>query len=269
MVDFDLELTDSDVASFLLQIHVEKNKPSPIFLQQIIAGVVEHVPFQNITMLTGPRQRPSKSWIKEEMLNGLGGLCTVRNPFLYCLLKCLGFEVRFVSSTILEPDDHISLVVSINEEEWWVDVGNGYPYFSPIRLGDESPQSNWFFQYRLVSRGARYEVQHALPGEEWSLNHHFSPAAVDFSVFDHMHEMHYKQPGWGPFLTGIRVNRFWPEGGAILKDHRATSPTGMEELDEPQQIHSWLKQWFGPNFWNQIDLNLAYKRWKNPSQVVK
>ena len=45
MVDFDLELTDSDVASFLLQIHVEKNKPSPIFLQQIIAGVVEHVPF--------------------------------------------------------------------------------------------------------------------------------------------------------------------------------------------------------------------------------
>ena len=44
MVDFDLELTDSDVASFLLQIHVEKNKPSPIFLQQIIAGVVEHVP---------------------------------------------------------------------------------------------------------------------------------------------------------------------------------------------------------------------------------
>jgi hypothetical protein len=43
----------------------------------------------------------------------------------------------------------------------------------------------------------------------------------------------------------------------------------MEELDEPQQIHSWLKQWFGPNFWNQIDLNLAYKRWKNPSQVVK
>ena len=105
MVDFDLELTDSDVASFLLQIHVEKNKPSPILLQQIIAGVVEHVPFQNITMLTGPRQRPSKSWIKQEMLNGLGGLCTVRNPFLYCLLKCLGFEVRFVSSTILEPDD--------------------------------------------------------------------------------------------------------------------------------------------------------------------
>ena len=138
MVDFDLELTDSEVASFLQQIHVERDIPSAILLEQVVAGVVEHVPFQNITMLTGPRQRPSKSWIKKEMLNGLGGLCTVRNPFLYCLLKSLGFEVRFVSSTILEPDCHISLVVTIGEEEWWVDVGNGYPYFSPIRLGDES-----------------------------------------------------------------------------------------------------------------------------------
>ena len=269
MVDFDLELTDSDVTSFLRQIQVEKGQPSPLFLEQIVAGIVEHVPFQNITMLTGPRQRPSNGWIKKEMLNGLGGLCTARNPFLYCFLKCLGFEVRFVSSTILEPDCHISLVVSINEEEWWVDVGNGYPYFSPIRLGDESPQSNWFFQYRLVPKGTRYEVQHALSRDEWSVNHHFSPVGVDFSVFDYMHEMHYKQPGWGPFLTGIRVNRFWSDGGAILKDHRATSPAGKEELLQPDQIHSWLKQWFGPNFWNHIDVKLAYKRWKNPSQVVK
>lgn len=269
MVDFDLELTDSEVASFLQQIHVEQNQPSALFLEQIIAGIVEHVPFQNITMLTGPRQRPSNSWIKREMLNGLGGLCTVRNPFLYCLLKCLGFEVRFVSSTILEPDCHISLVVTIGEEEWWVDVGNGYPYFSPIRLGDESPKSNWFFQYRLVPNEDRYEVQHAFAEEEWAVNHHFSPKGVDFSVFDYMHEMHYTQPGWGPFLTGLRVNRFWAEGGAILKDHRATSPSGKEELVELDKIYSWLKQWFSPSFWDNIDLNLAYKRWKNPAQVIK
>ena len=87
MVDFDLKLTDSDIISFLRQIQVEKGQPSPLFLEQIVAGIVEHVPFQNITMLTGPRQRPSNGWIKKEMLNGLGGLCTVRNPFLYCLLK--------------------------------------------------------------------------------------------------------------------------------------------------------------------------------------
>ena len=268
MVDFELELSDKDMARFLEQIHVEKRTVGSQFLKEIVSGVVEHIPFQNITMLTGPRHRPSADWIKREMLSGLGGLCTVRNPFLYAFLKNLGFKVRFVSSTILEPDCHISLIVSLNDGEWWVDVGNGYPYFSPIRLGDESPQSNWFFRYRLVQKGPRYEVQHAFSGDEWSTNHHFSTIGVDFSVFDHMHEMHYQEPGWGPFLTGIRVNRFWSDGGAILKDHRATSPDGLEVLSEPEQIQSWLEQWFGPTFWNHIDVNLAYKRWKETAKVV-
>ena len=33
----------------------------------------------------------------------------------------------------------------------------------------------------------------------------------------------------------------------------------MEELVEPDKIYSWLKQWFSPSFWDNIDLNLAYK----------
>jgi hypothetical protein len=84
-----------------------------------------------------------------------------------------------------------------------------------------------------------------------------------------MHEMHYKHPGWGPFLTGLRVNRFWSDGGVVLKDHRATSPTGVEMLDGAPQILSWLKQWFEPNFWNHIDVNLACKRWKNALEAIQ
>ena len=105
--------------------------------------------------------------------------------FLYSLLKGLGFDVRFVSSTILEPDCHISLIVTVGDGEWWVDVGNGYPYFTPIRLGDETPQSNWFFQYRLVQNGPRFEVQHAFSGADWTVNHHFSPDGVNFCFRPH------------------------------------------------------------------------------------
>ena len=269
MAEFNLELAESEIDDFLGQIQVVKAEPSSTFLAEIVSGIVEHVPFQNITMLTGPRCRPSEEWIKREMLSGLGGLCTARNPFLHSLLRGLGFDVRFVSSTILEPDCHISLMVTVGDEEWWVDVGNGYPYFTPIRLGDETPQSNWFFQYRLVWNGLRYEVQHTFNELDWTVNHHFSPDGVDFSVFDHMHEMHYKQPGWGPFLTGLRVNRFWSDGGAVLKDHQATSPSGAESLTEPSELLAWLKHWFEPTFWNRIDLDLAWKRWKNPLEVMQ
>ena len=155
MVEFTLRLTDDEVSSFLQQIRVERATPSVEFLTNIVSGVTEYVPFQNITMLTGPNHRPSNEWIKREMLDGLGGLCTVRNPFLFALLKALDFEVRFVSSTMLEPDCHISLVVCIEARDWWVDVGNGYPYFSPIMLGDETPKQNWFLSYRLVLNESR------------------------------------------------------------------------------------------------------------------
>ena len=33
-------------------------------------------------MLTGPNHRPSNEWIKREMLDGLGGLCTVKILFV-------------------------------------------------------------------------------------------------------------------------------------------------------------------------------------------
>ena len=64
MVDFELELTDKDMTRFLEQIHVVKRSADSQFLKEIVSGIVEHIPFQNITMLTGPRHRPSTDWIK-------------------------------------------------------------------------------------------------------------------------------------------------------------------------------------------------------------
>ena len=72
MAEFNLKLLDSEIDDFLGQIHVVKAEPSSTFLAEIVSGIVEHVPFQNITMLTGPRHRPSEEWIKREMLSGLG-----------------------------------------------------------------------------------------------------------------------------------------------------------------------------------------------------
>jgi len=261
MAEFDLSLSRNEVASFLEQIQVPMSAPSVEFLTHIVVGINEYLPFQNITMLTGPRHRPSNDWIKREMLDGLGGLCTVRNPFLFALLQELGFDVRFVSSSMNEEDCHISLVVELGGEEWWVDVGNGYPYLSPIQLGDEGPKQNWFLSYRLVKQGSRYEVQHLTSGNQWKVNHHFSSEGVDFSIFDRMHQLHYTQPGWGPFLTGLRVNRFWSDGGAILKDNQASSPKGEVTIEGPEELSSWLEEWFNPRFYEAIDVHAAFAQW--------
>ena len=150
-------------------------------------------------MLTNEWIRPTNKLIKHDMLSGLGGLCTVRNPFLHEFLKCLGYKVRFASSTMIEPDCHITLIVELDGNDWWVDVGNGYPYMEPIMLGDQKEKSNWFMKYKLVQKSGRYHVYHKINNGDWELNHHFSAKGVDFSAFDRMHHLHYSVPGWGPF----------------------------------------------------------------------
>tara|TARA_B110000444_G_C18576271_1_gene471838 strand:- start:95 stop:601 length:507 start_codon:yes stop_codon:yes gene_type:complete len=160
-----------------------------------------------------------------------------------------------------EPDCHISLIVKIDNEDWWVDVGNGYPYFEPVKLGDESVHSNWFLSYRVVRKADRWEVQHH-SSSGWVVNHFFTDDGVEYSRFDRMHELHYTVPGWGPFLIGLRVNRFWNNGGAVLRDTKATSPDGEEILETPLQLKKWLKSWFSPAFFENINVDEAFNAWK-------
>lgn len=263
MTDLCIEFTDEEVSDFLNRIEVTHSSLNHEFLSCIVSGIIEHIPFQNVTMLTNEWKRPSNDMIKNDMINGIGGLCTVRNPFLHQFLLNLGFDVNFVSSTILEPDCHISLIVKIDNEEWWVDVGNGFPYLEPVRLGDTTTKENWFMSYKLSFENGRYHVWHKLNGKDWNINHHFSPSFVEFSVFDRMHELHYSVPGWGPFLTGLRINRFWENGAAVVRNDTIFSKNGFSFVTGTTSLRNWLNLWFKkPGFLDSIDLEEADKIWR-------
>lgn len=259
MHEFDLSLSTLEVTSFLKRINLVRSEPSLEFLRDIVGNIFSQLPFQNLSMLSDENVRPPMVKIKNDMLSGLGGLCTVRNPFLFALLNSLGFEVSFVSSTMIEPDCHISLVVNL-DGYYWVDIGNGYPYFEPIKLGDVTEVHNWFFSYRLTEKDGVYSVQHYSKSQkEWVENHSFKNIPVPYSRFDRMHDLHYRVPGWGPFLTGIRVNRYWKNGGVILRDFLATDPDGQAQLKTKKELLEWLQKWFEPDFIDQIDLSSALK----------
>ena len=78
-----------------------------------------------------------------------------------------------------------------------------------------------------------------------------------------MHQMHYSLPGWGPFLTGLRVNRWSKDGGILLRDHRASSPDGDALLDNPLEIIDWITNWFPKSgFIESVDVHNAWRIWK-------
>ena len=160
-----MRLTASQVRAFMEYLGLNPEYlPTIENLRKIVQNFLEIVPFQNLTMLIGPMRRPTWDEICEEMLSGNGGLCTTRNPFLKVLLSHLGYTTTFVSASMEKPDCHIGILVRLNDVDYWVDVGNGYPYVEPYPLGSESVVSHPFFDYQVIELEGVWQVQHRFHG---------------------------------------------------------------------------------------------------------
>ena len=243
--EVDLMLNSSQVAKFMQKLGLSLGgEPTLDRLTIIVQRFLEHVPFQNLTMLIGPRRRPTWKEICGEMLSGNGGLCTIRNPFLKVLLSQQGFEASFVSASMEKPDCHIGILVKLNDVDYWVDVGNGYPYVEPYPLGSQTVVSHPFFDYRVIEKGGVWRVEHRFDNDSWRVNQSFVKRAVPYRFFDEMHEHHYQEIGWGPFLTGLRVNRWTAEGGFILRDKLATSLGVQINIKSAEDLGRWIDQTF-------------------------
>ena len=233
-------LDEQEVDQYLGLIGVSRKLPSVEFLTEIIGCTLEYVPFQNLTMLDSDRTVPAIDDIKRLMLSGIGGICTIRNPFIHQLLRKLGFDAKLVASTIMNPDCHITIIVEIEGELWWCDPGNGFPYFSIIRLGDETTKSHPFLDYRLTETDGTWSLEHKNSDGNWFTNYFFKLDFVDFDYFDSMYLRHYTDPSFGPFLTGLRFNKWTDESGVILRDSRATALKETVRLGSASEFENWV-----------------------------
>jgi len=256
----EMVLTTNQIDDFLESIDVQLGEDKLTNLQKIVSKFMEHVPFQNLTMLIGPRRRPNWNEICEDLISGIGGLCTARNPFLKVLLEKLGFDVYFVSSSMIKPDCHICLVVTIDSSKYWVDVGNGYPYNIPYKLGSEEVIEHRFMNYRIVKRRDKWFVEHKFENsEQWKVNQTFSDQKVPYSFFDTMHNLHYTVENYGPFLKGLRANRWWKNGGILLRDNLVTDLESEHKINDLQEFKKWIKELFPSSPIN--DNKITEKAW--------
>jgi N-hydroxyarylamine O-acetyltransferase len=120
-----------------------------------------HVPFENLDI---------QNHIKIDLNNLFdkivrrkrGGFCYELNGLFYQLLKEIGFSVTIVSARvyarvtkIYSPEfDHMTLMVSIAEVYYLVDVGFGEFSLSPIttETGDETTDSRGIFKIELSAK---------------------------------------------------------------------------------------------------------------------
>lgn len=60
-------------------------------LNKLIVSILARVPFHNLTLLTRERRPPTMSEIKNDMMSGIGGPCSVVNSFFAVLLDRAGY----------------------------------------------------------------------------------------------------------------------------------------------------------------------------------
>lgn len=225
-------LTREGAEAFVERLGVPFTQPDFPTLRALVRAYLGRLPFQNLCMLARPGRSPTVPEILDDMRRGRGGPCNVMNPFLAALLARLGYDVALVAGSMQQPDCHIALEVRLEDRACWLDAGNGHPYLDPVPLGDEAPRAHAGLTYRLAARsGGAFAVEHLFPdATAWKTSYTFTPVPRPLRFFAGMIEQHHREPGFGPFLTGLRLIRF--PGGALTVIRDDVLITGHEVIQK-------------------------------------
>jgi len=105
-----------------------------------------------------------------------GGYCFEQNGLVLGILEQIGFEVRPLSGRvridlpreITPPRTHLFVLVTLDGEEWFFDVGvGGMSLTSPIRFRLDEEQATLHETRRIVHHDGRYFHQ-AWMGKDWA-----------------------------------------------------------------------------------------------------
>lgn len=229
--DLSALLSRDEAQRFADRLGVGCPRPDLAALRALLGAYLGRLPFQNVSMLARYGRPPTLAEIQDDMRAGRGGPCNVMNPFLAALLARLGYDVALLSGSMQQPDCHIALSVTIDGRSFWIDAGNGHPYLEPVAFGDEAPRAHAGLTFRLTTQDNDvYAVEHLFPdAAAWKTSYTLTLTPRPLRFFAAMIEQHHRAPGFGPFLTGLRLIRF-PDGAltAIRDDVLMTGRASRE-----------------------------------------
>jgi N-hydroxyarylamine O-acetyltransferase len=140
-------------------ISPQTGPPTVELLAALQLAHIIHVPFENLHVFHARGVRTDLDWSYPKIVEQRrGGWCFELNGCFGALLGDVGFDVDYISCRVWgEADgwgpalDHLGLVVHLDGERWFVDVGFGDNCLVPLPLLDG--------EYPAVPRRARVEVE--------------------------------------------------------------------------------------------------------------
>ena len=96
------------------------------------------VPFENVSKLYYKKHHNHQGLPNLEFfLDGIerfhfGGTCYSNNYCFYQLLVNLGYQIKLCGADMFNPDVHLVSVVTVEQQEYLVDVGYAAPFLTPL-----------------------------------------------------------------------------------------------------------------------------------------
>lgn len=139
----------------------EPAAPTLAWLREIQHAHLDVLPFDNLAIMLGrPDPSDPATTLARLAAGGNAGYCFHHNGALELVLRAFGYQVERHPGEVLHGDsaptgapNHLALVVTIEGQRWWTEVGYGDGPRDPLLLADgEVVQGP--FRYRLDGVGA-------------------------------------------------------------------------------------------------------------------
>ncbi|TDF97084.1 arylamine N-acetyltransferase [Paenibacillus piri] len=161
-------MDNSVIQRYLMCLDTEHRPPTMDYLRNLIKLHLRRFPFENLSKFhyylhqgkTGLDWLPDIETYLDHFVNkGMGGNCYILNVHFGSLLRGLGFQTNFVRAT--GGNTHLGLMVTVDGQSYYVDVGYGAPLFDPLYL-EEQP--------RFTRFGEEVEISRLLPDNHYMID---------------------------------------------------------------------------------------------------
>lgn len=130
MIDLEKMIED-----YLGYLKIDKEPPTLNYLQRLIQNHLSRIPYETFSKFHYFRENSSyvpslKIFVANLLDKGWGGTCYTLNMNFSRLLSLLGFDCSLVR---VNPG-HLAIMVTIENNRFYVDVGYGSPIMKPVEL---------------------------------------------------------------------------------------------------------------------------------------
>lgn len=196
--------TPIDIAAYLDRIQVTETPSIDLhFLQVLHRQHVFHVPFENLDVHLGRTISLAPADLFDKIVRRRrGGYCFELNGLFQLLLEALGFRVYSTAARVLfgtetiPPRGHRLLIVTLDGEDWIVDVGFGaFGLIEPIPLKTGIEHRQFTDRFRLEQDPLLGFVFQSYQNGGWLNQYAFTtdlhhPVDFAFANYYHSHSPH-------------------------------------------------------------------------------